>query len=183
MDSPHVFFPTSFDAILSTDSVINTTYYIAIDTPLNSIRVQGNISTLDFSPRTFIDIYADLRKKQIFMLRGRECKNMNIPTNVSLPIVGGIFNTLPLITFYPKSQPRIGEHHYMFSNPFGKGQQATEVTLVFDEVTTEAGELDFPFNKLVLSKVDKLESEIQFKALQRVTEREFTEEDFTPTTD
>ena len=154
---------------------------MAVDTPMNSFRLHGNLSTLDFSPRTIIDVYADLKRRRISMIKEKQCKTFDIPGNISLPIIGGVFNTLPLITFYPENQPEKDSHYFIFSNPIGKGQETSQVSLVFDEVKTESGELDFPFSKLILSKWDKKEPEvIEFEVLQKVTEREFTDEDFIP---
>ncbi|CAI2380074.1 unnamed protein product [Moneuplotes crassus] len=184
MSSPHVFFPSAFDMTVSTDSVINTTFYMAVDNPMNQIHLQGNMSTLDFSPKTFIDFYGDFKGRNISMIADNQCKSFIVPGNITLPMVGGIFNLIPLITFYPLRQPEVGFHHYLFSNPFGHDEEAVDATLIFQEVQKDDGELDFPFKRLVLKKLRKdLPEILEFKAIGPVTKRNFTEEAFTPIID
>ena len=107
MSAPHVYFPDSFDVVVSTNSTINNTYYMAFDSVGNHVHIQGNYSFLDFKPKTFIDIYVNLKQKNISMVQDSMCQYFSIPVNYTLPIFAKIFSTIPLITYYTGVKDKI----------------------------------------------------------------------------
>ena len=180
MSAPHVYFPDTFDVTVSTDSTINTTYYAAFDADMNQVRVQGNFSALDFKPKTFIDVYADLRRKNISMIKDNMCKFFTIPANTSLPVLARLFNLVPLVTLYDTNSPK-SYHNFMLNNPLGTGEDNLEVTMVFKEMDIEEGRKDFPFTKVIIKKLKKeLPETLELVVLEKVTERHFEEGDFHP---
>ena len=65
MKAPHVYFPNSFDATFSTDSIINITAYLAVDGKANRIHSTGWLNAMDFKPREFYDVIINFRSKKV----------------------------------------------------------------------------------------------------------------------
>ena len=181
MAAPHVYFPDNFDVVVSTNSTINNTYYMAFDSVGNHIHIQGNYSFLDFKPKTFIDIYVNLKQKNISMVQENMCQFFAIPTNNTLPVFAKIFATIPLITYYTGVKDNI-YHQYLFANPLGESTDSSKFTLVFKEVELEKGAKDYPFDKFVIQKFQKdLPVPLELVVLEKVKKRTFKPEDFIPT--
>ena len=187
MAAPHVYFPDSFDVIVSTNSTLNNTYYMAFSSKSNQVRVQGNFSALDFKPKTFIDIYADLKTQNLSMVKENMCKSFDIPSNTSLPVVARLFNTIPLVTFYTGVEQK-KYHNYVFANPLADSntnETSTKVSLEFEEYVNTTkydmviynymkyrlmkDEVGYRFEKLIIEKLKKdLPEKVELVVLQDV---------------
>eukprot|EP00345_Euplotes_harpa_P008366 CAMPEP_0168338328 /NCGR_PEP_ID=MMETSP0213-20121227/12764_1 /TAXON_ID=151035 /ORGANISM="Euplotes harpa, Strain FSP1.4" /LENGTH=183 /DNA_ID=CAMNT_0008344075 /DNA_START=169 /DNA_END=720 /DNA_ORIENTATION=+ len=154
---------------------------MAFDAIHNEVHVQGNYSFLDFKPKTFIDIYVNLKTKNISMVQDSMCKFFSIPSNSSLPVISRIFNTIPLITYYSGVQEKV-YHQFLFANPLGERPDSSKLKLIFKEIDLELGAKDYPFDKLILERFQKdLPTPFELVVIEKVKKREFTEADFIPT--
>ena len=96
--APHVFFPSEFDVLLSTNATINITNYLAVSNKFNSLHLNGQISTLDFDPETLFDVIIDFNSNSAKILQDGVCYELDLPNTNSSIRFAKAFNILPFFT-------------------------------------------------------------------------------------
>ena len=133
MKAPHVYFPDSFDTILSTNATINVTNYLAVSGKYNIVRLTGELATLDFDPQSLFDFVVNFEQKKVNILREDECVTFNMTDFNATIQFAKVFNILPFFSQYTGSviEDGVNLEKFFLSNPLGGANKEYNVTVMF----------------------------------------------------